>query len=252
MSSLSIREFFLNENFVEPFGLYSLGHWISLVIVFFLLFIIYKNRDKLRNLSPNKKEKINKIMVITLFINMKLLYLPLLWYGEWSWKTHLPFHMCFIAGYLFMYSVWFKNEKTYKIAYFLGFIGPLPAILLPDLRGYYEAFVFYHFIISHHVFMIFNMIYLYMSNIKITFDNLKKSFLVASSIFFIMYIFNMTFGTNYIFSNAIPEHVLNFMPFLRSINYPVLLLVITGSVVLFIAYIPVYLESKKLKKLNNS
>lgn len=252
MSSISIREFFLNENYIEPFGIFSLGHWFSIISVLIGIIIIYKNREKLRNIDKKTKEIVEKVMVVVLFINMKLLYIPLLLYGQWTWKAHLPLHMCFIAGYLFMYSVWFKKRKVYKVVYFLAFIGPIPAILLPDLKGYYDAFIFYHFIISHHLLILFNMLYLYMENIEIKIKNVMNALAVSITIFFIMYIFNQIFGTNYIFSNAIPEHVLNLMPFLRSFDNPVLILVITGVIVLWVAYIPIYIEnrSKRLKKTN--
>lgn len=249
MVSLSVREFFINDNFIEPFGLFSLGHWIMMLSVLIGIILIYKNRNKIRKLKKSNKRKIEIIMVFTLFINMKLLYIPLIWYGKWDWMAHLPLHMCFIAGYLFMFSVLFKKRNLYKIVYFLGFIGPLPAIILPDLRGYYDAFVFYQFIVSHHLFMLFNFAYYYMSNSKITIKNLYQTFFIANAIFLTMFAFNVIFGTNYIFSKEIPSHVMDLMPFLNKINNPILLLEIAGLITLLVAYLPIYLENRSKSKL---
>lgn len=67
-------------------------------------------------------------MAAIFFINMLLLYLFFVLKGVYSWKLHLPLHLCFISGYLFMYVLVTGNQKLFRSVYFFTWIGPLPAM----------------------------------------------------------------------------------------------------------------------------
>lgn len=217
--------------------------FISLIVIIGIILIV-KNKNRISNLNNKAKTYIRYFIVITMFLNMSVYYLSYIYYGIYDWKVHLPFHFCFISGYLFMFSVLFNKERLYKIAYYFAFFGPLPAMIWPDLNGGLNNFIFYQFFISHHFFFLANLFMYYSYNYKFKNKDSLNAFLTANCIFIFMMIFNNICGTNYIMSKSLPEYFLNMYPIFKSINYPFIILEITAIIIIFIANIPIKKEEK--------
>lgn len=248
-----VREFFLDEISGIPFELFGITHFLCIFVTIIGIFLVYTNRNKIYKLPYNIKKRIKLFIVLTMFINMKLYYIPLMIYGRYDWQNHLPLHFCFISGYLFMYALLFSKPKLYKIVYFFAYMGPIPAILWPDpgVKSSFDSFLFYQFFMSHHFFLVANLFVFYCQDYALKYKDVIKSFVVANCIFIVMAIFNMIFKTNYIMSNELPPHVVELFPFLEKIDYPFIVLEFTALVIINIAYIPIYLRNKE-KKENNS
>lgn len=239
-----IKEFFLDDIPGLGFGLFGPLHAILTLITIVIAVVLHKNRVKLINISSNGKRKISLILISLMFINMSIYYLSYIYYGVYDWKTNLPLHFCFISGYLFMYSILMKNIKLYKKVYLFAFLGPLPAIVFPDLTSSFDAFIFYQFIISHHVFLLSSLFIFYAYDLDIRFKDLLQSFMLGLSIFFGVFIFNKIFGTNYIMQNKLPDHILSMFPFLEDISSPIYALFSSGIVTFIISYLPIYFKNK--------
>lgn len=97
---------------------------------------------------------------------------------------------------------------------------------------------------SMFMIMLINMLVYYLDDVEIKIGDLLKAIMYANLLFVIMYLFNNVFGTNYIMSKQLPNHILKLFPFLNRINTPIIILEIAGLVVALIAYIPVYLKHK--------
>lgn len=239
-----MKEFFIDEVRGIPFNLFDITHLCLIFLLVISLIIIYKNRNKLPNIK--NKKRLKNIFAIILLANMIILYGGYIIYGVYDWKSHLPFHFCFITGILFSICMLINSKKLYKILYFWIFIGPLPAIIWPDNNSCFDNYLFYHYIISHHFLVIFSMIVYYMDRIKIEKKDILNSFFWAQAVFGFMIIFNQICGTNYIMSEKIPVRILELYPFLKNFNYPILLLELTGIIVMALAYIPVYFRNKEV------
>lgn len=244
-----IKEFFIDETIGASFNLFGLIHFmaVSLTVVIAMLMHIY--RKKLTSLPKNAKRKIALTLITIMFLNMTIYYVSLIYYGVYDLRVHLPLHFCFISGYLFMYAIAFNKVDLYKKIYFWAFIGPIPAILLPDLQSSFDSFLFYQQIISHHFFLLSSLFIFYAYDINITVKDIKDSITMALILFGFMYIFNTVFKTNYIMQNKLPTHVLKTFPFIGNLSYPVLALLPTGFTMVTIAYLPIYLKNiKEVKK----
>lgn len=240
-----MREFFVDEVVGIPFSMFCKIHLILIMMTVFLFFLIVINQKRIFALKERTKKKIRIIVAIIMFLNMVIYYNGFAYYEIYDVKEHLPLHLCFIAGFTYMFALITGNAKLYKITYFLSFVGPLPAILWPDIRSV-DSFIFIQFIISHHFFLLSSFFLYYAYNIQITKKDMWKTFFITNAIFLFMIGFNSVFGTNYIMSKSFPEPFLNVYPFLRSFDYPVLLLELAGFIVMWIAYIPVYFRNKKV------
>lgn len=241
-----MREFLIDEKH-SAFLVFGRLHLFVTLIFLLLMWLIYENRNKLSVLKEIKLRKIELVFVSVLFLNMFIYYISKVYYGVYDWHNHLPLHFCFISGYTFMYAGLLKKRYVYKYVYFWAFMGPVPAIIWPDISSGTDAFIFYQLVISHHVFLLFNMFLYYSYNINIKLKDLFKSLAAANIVFISMAVFNKIFETNYIMSDSLPEYMLELYPFLEKVNTPFWILEISAVVVIFLAYIPVYFRNKELE-----
>lgn len=240
-----MKNFFIDDQSISKFQLFGFLHISLMVLLIIGILLLVVNKEKIAKMNEKIKDKIRISIALILFLNMTIYYLTRIIYGVYDWKVHLPLHFCFIAGYLFMFAVIFKKWKLYKISYFMAFMGPLPAIIWPELYRTFDTYIFYQYLISHHFFLLSNLFILYAYSIKITKKDFIKTIIVVFTLFICMAIFNFFFHTNYIFSTEIPPHVLELYPFLVKFNYPVILIFLIGLIIMFLAYAFYLLTTKK-------
>ena len=241
-----MREFFSYRGGMG-FSLGNTTHIITLVLFIVSIITLYVNKKRLKKWKH--KEKMRYIMAGILFTNMAVYYISLVLNGIYNWKTDLPFHLCFITGYAIMYALVTGSEKVFKIAYFFTFVGPLPAILIPDTTqnlGFElgpDRYIYYQYVISHHFLILCSLYTLWVLDYKITVKDISPAFIYGNLLVGIMTIFNYYMGTNYIMVFNLPSHVLEYLPFLKG-GTPILWLEFAAICALIVSYLPVYIEKK--------
>ena len=214
---MSLKEFFVDKYITYPFKLFGKTHIFLLVSLGLIIILIIKNKYKLYNLKNSTKIKLTKIFASILLLNMVILYVSSFYYHNFDYKSMLPIHLCYLSNYLYIFTVLFNKKKLFKYTYFLGFIGPIPAIIFFDVPSVFEAFNFYLYIISHHVFLIFTLITFYFYPKRLCKLDFLKLFLTLNVFYFLINIFNNIFNTNYFFTKNIPLFIINLLPFLKVI-----------------------------------
>ncbi len=234
-------------SFEPGFFNFEVFGWIHILISILMIIgiiLIYIYKDKIRKIK-NQNKIFRYTISALMLVNMLIYYLEAIINGHYSLEVHLPFHLCFISGFFFIYTLITNNKKLFKYAYFFSFIGPLPAIILPDLITGFDRFIFWHFIISHHIFLMASLYCLFVLKWKVNKIDIIKSFVIANIYFLFIFIFNLIFGTNYVMTTQLPVHVIEMFPFLEGFNNPVFWLYLAGTVAIVIAYIPVKIINKK-------
>ena len=135
-------------------------------------------------------------------------------------------------GITVFFVILFHKKRLYQYIYFLAFLGPIPAIVFFDVPSVWESFNFYLYVISHHLLVIAGLFTFYMYPMKIKLKNIGFLIIVLNILYFIMTIFNYYFQTNYFFSEAIPEFILELFPFLKFIPIFVVLEVVEIMIML--------------------
>lgn len=230
-----LKEFFVNENPIFLFKQFGLIHNIFIIISLILLIIIYTKRNYIAAIPKEKSRIILKISAYILLLNMIVFTIGFLYYDCFDYKKHLPFHLCFIANYMFIYGILFEKEWILKYTIFLSFIGPIPAILWPDLISTIDNFEFWQYVISHHFFITISFFSYYALNYKVKVKNYIKTIILTNVLMLIMYPFNLVFQTNYIFSTKIPDNVMVLYPWLKHFP-PILILEVTGLIISGLIY----------------
>ena len=210
---------FFSEQGGEQMPLFGPLHLILTLIVVAAVLLMYHFRAALRAMQHKTKK---------MFANMTIYYGGLMLCGEYSIKRHLPLEFCFITGYLLMYILVTNSRKLYRIVFYYTIIGPLPAMIWPNVSGVGTRYVFSQFIISHH-FMILVSFYLMIAMRYHVYARDTVPALVAGNIVFTaVYILNINWGSNYIMSAGLPAHMLKMYPFLRYFNHPFFWLEVCG------------------------
>ena len=230
-----LREFFVNEHPKFLFEQFGLIHNIFTISAIILAIIIYLNRNKIAKIPREKSERFLKICAFILLLNMIIYTFGNLYVGSFDYKKDLPFHLCFISNYLFMYGIFFNKEIILRLTIFMCFIGPIPAILWPDLVSTIDNFNFWQYVISHHVFMNVCLFSYYAYGYKVKRIDYIKVFILLNVLMISMAPFNKLFDMNYIFSSKIPDNVMALYPWLKYFP-PVLTLEVTGLVISLLIY----------------
>lgn len=229
--------FFLDEtDQVDKINLFGLSHIFLLLSTLAIGIFMYIKREQLKQWKW--KEKFRYVLAALFFVNMLFLYLFFILKGVYSWKLHLPLHLCFISGYLLMYVLITGNQKLFRAVYFFTWVGPLPAMIWPNTPMRADRFLSYQFVISHHILLLAGLYCLFVLEYPVTFKDIKRAFLLGNIIFVSVFVFNNLFGTNYIMTNTLPPHIIKLFPFLQYLNIPILWLEICGIAMMFLAYIP--------------
>lgn len=230
-----IREFFVNEHPKFLFHQFGLIHNIFIIIPIIGLIIIYFNRNEIAKIKKEKVNVILKVSAIIMLLNMIIYTFGNLYYDHFYIDKDLPFHLCFIANYMFMFGILFNKENILKYTIFLSFIGPIPAILWPDLVSTIDNFNFWQYVISHHFFIMISLFSYYALGYKVEMKDYIKTIILTNILMIAMMPFNHYFHTNYIFSSEIPENVMVLYPWLKYFP-PVLTLEVTGMVISGLIY----------------
>ncbi len=211
-------EFFSSSTGV-PFVLFGPLYFALLAAVVVLSLYMYKIREKLRRFKYNKI--LSYLFAGILFANMTIYYVSLMAIGEYNVKKHLPLEFCFITGYILMYILITNNKNNFfTTLFYCTLIGPLPAMIFPNLSGSYDRFIFYQFIISHHFMLLVSFYCIIVFEYKVEAKSAMKAFLYGNILFISVSILNTLWGSNYIMQQKLPDHIIKMFPFVTYFDYP--------------------------------
>ncbi|MBE4704359.1 YwaF family protein [Spiroplasma platyhelix] len=119
--------------------------------------------------------------------------------GDINWKDYMPFHLCSLLDLVSIFLLICPSDKLFSLTFPL--VGPvvLP-FLFPDKHVYGpDNFFYYHYYLNHLI-IFFGFFYLYTyGHVKFNSLYLRQicTFMTGFALF--VFVFNITFGTNYLF-----------------------------------------------------
>ena len=198
---------------MELFGALHIGISAFFLALYAVLIVF---RFKLRRFGHFKE--IRRGMAAILFSNMLIHYVGRTAIGEWRLSEDLPLHICFVANFFMMYILCTDNKHgLFSVIYYFTLIGPLPAAVFPDLSRTWSGYLFYQFIISHHVMLLFSLYCVFVLEYKTSLKHAYLAFLFGNAYVASISVFNRFFGTNYIMLGELPEQLYRVFPFLNAL-----------------------------------
>ena len=225
---------------LELFG----GLHIAISVIFIICAVLLLCfGEKLRRYGNKKPIRI--AMASLLALNMILHYGSRIVLGIWSIEGDLPLHLCYITNFAMIYILLTDNRNDiYKYFYYFTFIGPLPAIIWPDLDYSWQSYIFWHFIISHHIMLLISLYSLVALEYKVSLKSMLPAFVVGNVYIAAVAGLNRLIGTNYIMITELPDQLYEIYPFLKSLP-PIFWLELVGVLAMLLSYLPAYFHNRK-------
>ena len=194
---------FLKSRFtIEPgkgMDSYSLGHFIWLGLLFFLIFFLGK---KYRAADEDKRKKIRIAIASLIMLDeiVKDIIMPIT--GQWDW-SFLPFHLCSISVFVVFIHALTGNRILEEYTYAITLPTASMAMAFPDWTGALPCMnlMCIHSFSIHLLLVLYPCLLLYGGFIPSA-KQLFRLIPIVAFLAFVMYFVNGALGTNFFFVNG--------------------------------------------------
>lgn len=158
--------------------------------------------------------------------------------GQFDWRSDLPINFCNLAGLLVPALMWKPRQKVHEVLYYLVLAGTLQAILTPDLEEGFPHFGYFAYWIVHSGLVVYVILVTATLRLVPSAMGMLKTLGWLNLYAFATVLFNLAFGTNYMYMMHKPP-----TPTLLDVFGPwpwYILVCEAAALVLFLAaYVPV-------------
>ena len=194
---------FLKSRFtIEPgkgMDSYSLGHFIWLGLLFFLIFFFGK---KYRAADEDKRKKIRIVIASLIMLDeiVKDIIMPIT--GQWDW-SFLPFHLCSISVFVVFIHALTGNRMLEEYTYAITLPTASMAMAFPDWTGALPCMnlMCIHSFSIHLLLVLYPCLLFYGGFIPSA-KQLFRLIPIVAFLAFVMYFVNGALGTNFFFVNG--------------------------------------------------
>lgn len=165
----------------DLFILFSLTHWMTLLVLLGIIVLIFLFRRVLREQPLNSI--VRSGLAAILIISEISLHAWLWSIEEWTIQYSLPFHLSSISILLSAALLLTKSYSLFEFTYFAGVGSALQAMITPDLSSYtFPHFRYVHFFISHGGIVVANMFIVFVEKYRPIAKSVWKAFCTLTSI----------------------------------------------------------------------
>lgn len=244
--------YFLGKGETEEFSNFTMAHFVPILIMIAVIFLIRHFRE---NLRQSKYEKsIRYWMAFALIISemsyfWRLVAIPSLGPNP---VDHLPITVCGWAVIFCSYMLVGKSQTLFDISYFWLFSGSIFALLTPTVITYTgpTRFRYYQFWLEHTLGYVAVFYMIFVHGMRPTVKSAIKSYGALAALALIAYWANTLIGpgANYLFM-AKPEDTPSVLDILPP-NFALRILVMVSIVTILYAasYLPWYIKDRRSSK----
>ena len=188
-----------------PFEAFSLIHIVFLAISLFLIMKLYRYYGKLNTIAQRRFQ----VKMAIYFLIEEALYTAWL-----LWKCHdhvlleiRPLEVCSLCVYMNAFCVFTQKESLRFFSAVVGLIAGGVAMIYPaNISGLYPVFSYrtINFYMLHGAFILFSLIQL-KDETLLSYEHMKKNFVILSCMFTIAFIVNVMYNTQYMFVGIPPK-----------------------------------------------
>jgi hypothetical integral membrane protein (TIGR02206 family) len=167
-----------------------------------------------------------------------------LWLGSFDPVIDIPLGLCPLLGLLIPFLIWNPNRRVQEVLYFLVLAGTVQAVLTPDLPEAFPHYGFFSYWI-YHIGLIVTIIHL---TTTLGFvpgkGSLWRAFGWLQAYAAIMFVINITFGTNFFYLAQKPPTA-SLLDYLGPWPVYILFAEILALLLMGLIYLPAYLVRRK-------
>ena len=241
--------YFMGAGTEVEFEFFTLAHFAPIAVMFFLIYLIYRYKDTLRDTKLD--ETLRYTIAFTLIVSEMAYYWRLVGMPSLGPNPveHLPIAVCGWVAIFGSYMVIGKNQTLFDIIYFWLFAGSFFALLTPTVITYTgpTRFRYYQFWIEHIGGFIAIFYMMFVHNMRPNVKSIFKSYFALIVLGVIAFNANQIIGNgaNYLFM-ARPEAAPSILDILPPNFVLRLVIMVLGISVLYgVAYLPWYFKDKR-------
>ena len=242
--------YFFGQGTGSEFSLFTPAHFVPILLMLFVIWLIYKNRDGLR--GSKYDETIRYALAFAMIICDMSYYWRLAAMPSLGGNAveNLPIGVCAWSVILGSFMMVGKSQNLFDIVYFWLLSGSLFALLTPTVLTFTgpTRYRYYQFWLEHTLGYIAIFYLIFVHNMRPTIRSAVKSYIALwVMVIFAYWVNTMIPGANYLYM-ARPEaapSVLDILPPNFILRTAIMGAVITLMFIL--AYLPWYLKDKKAK-----
>ena len=239
-----MQEFF-NHGVEGEFQYFTLAHFIPIVLMLVVIYLLYKYQEKIRNWKYEENARIIFAAVV-LFSDMSYFWHKI--YIGANIANHLPVTICGWAAIMSAFMLMTKKKGLFDVVYFFVLAGSINALITPAviIDNGPTHFRYYQFWVEHTSIFIAVFYMIFVFGYKINLKSMLRSGIVLVILTILAIYVNANIeGANYLFLSTTEagESALNFLP----TNLGLRLLVMGGIIgtLYFLAYLPWIFINKK-------
>jgi hypothetical integral membrane protein (TIGR02206 family) len=243
--------YFFGAGEVEEFANFTLAHFLPILVMLGIIFLIYRYRDKLR--TWKHESVIRWVLAFAMIVSEMSYYWRLVGVPSLGPNPmdHLPITVCGWSIVFCSYMVVTKSQSLFDICYFWLLSGTVFALLTPTVITYTgpTRFRYYQFWLEHTLGYVGIFYMIFVHKLRPTVKSAIKSYFALFVLAIVAYCANLLIGpgANYLFL-ARPEStpsVLDILPPNFVLRTLIMAAVITAMFAL--SYLPWYFKDRKQK-----
>lgn len=244
---------FFGQGSEQEFSLFTLPHFLPILLLIAALYLLHKHRDRIRTSAheTNFRYILGFILIICdMSYYWRLAACPWLSNGP---SEHLPIGVCAWTIIFCSFMMIGKSQKLFDIVYFWLLSGSLFALATPTPLTFCgpTRFRYYQFWLEHTLGYVAVFYMIFVHHMRPTFRSLIRSYCALLGLAILAaWVNSMIPGANYLYM-ARPESapsVLDILPPNYALRVSIIITVIT--VMFGLAYLPWYIKDKKEAKSN--
>ena len=244
--------YFFGQGETIEFENFTLEHFLPIILLGVVIFLIYKFRDKIRDYKH--EGRIRLALALMLIITEMSYYWRIVGVTtlEGSPIDHLPITVCGWCVIFSSYMIVTKSQGLFDIVYFWLFAGTIFALITPTVISYTgpTRFRYYQFWLEHTLGYVAVFYAMFVHKIRPTVKSAIKSYVLLAILAVIAYVANSVLGpgANYLFM-AKPEDTPSILDILPP-NFALRLVIMAAAVstLFFVSYLPWLIKDIKAKK----
>ncbi len=244
--------YFFGQGETIEFENFTLAHFLPIILLGGVIFLIYKLQDKIRNYKHEGRIRLG--LAFAMIITEMAYYWRLV--GITSLEPNpfddLPISVCGWVIIFCSYMMVTKSQGLFDIAYFWLFAGTIFALITPTVITYTgpTRFRYYQFWLAHTLGYVGIFYMMFVHKLRPTVKSAIKSYVSLAILAVIAYVANSVLGpgANYLFM-AKPEDTPSILDILPP-NFALRLVIMAAAVstLFFVSYLPWLIKDLKAKK----
>ncbi|MEQ8239592.1 MAG: TIGR02206 family membrane protein [Cyclobacteriaceae bacterium] len=190
-------------HYTPNFKPYSLEHLIAVLLLCLAGYVLmrYAKSKPLRN-----QETIFQILCLVINASVWFWLFNEVAYDRFEWEKDIPFVFCNLLAALLPVFAFYRKKWLFNVIYYLVIIGAIMAIITPSLKFKFPHYESIKFWAVHGGLLIVIFYSIIIFKYRPTFKGVVHTLLFVQVYVVIITVFNLTFGTNYLYLNTKPSN----------------------------------------------